>query len=76
MAYTQPIEEEFEILKSGVRHKPTEAEFSAYPGKPLQKIELTGRLGSILDDGRDYRQSDVEEMAQRIWMRKLEKRKK
>ncbi len=75
MAYTKPAEHEFKILKDGVRHVPTEAEWMAYGNGPLQVQRLSGMLGSQLDDGRDYRPAEVFEMARAIWSRELERRR-
>ena len=72
MGYTPATEEEFEIEKDGVRHKPTGAWFTAYPGMALHKV-TRNMLGSVLPDGREYRENDVTEVAQRVWAAELKR---
>ena len=71
--HTQPTEPEFEIENDGVTHKPTGAKFTAYPGMPLHNV-IPNRLGSVLPDGREYRESEVWEMAQKVWADQLRRR--
>lgn len=73
MTHTKPTEDEFRIDENGVTHLPTGAWFEAYPGKPLHRV-TPSMLGSVLADGRDYRQEEVLEMAQQVWAAELKHR--
>jgi hypothetical protein len=59
----KPSEDEFEISKSGVRHRPTDEKFIPYPGKPSDGFWRDGhsdRCGA-------YEQDEVRTMGRKLW---------
>ncbi len=67
MTYEKPVEKEYKTEKDGICHLPTCSRFYPHAGMDeLQLVEL-GKLGSMLENGDDYRQSEVEEMAVKLW---------
>ena len=67
MGRKKPIEAEFKIEKDGIRHLPTNARFYPYAGMEKLQNVMLGSLGSVLPNGDDYRQDEVEEMAVKLW---------
>jgi hypothetical protein len=58
-----PMREEFEIKENEVMHRPTNASWSAYPGKPEPSTYRRSMLGGVLPNGDDYREDEVTAMA-------------
>lgn len=71
MAGTKITPEQFEIQDSGVRHTPTGARFSAYPGRSDFSTVNWGRAGDILPNGDDYRPADILAMAEKLWSQRV-----
>ena len=69
------LREQFEITDQGITHKPTGYSFTPYPGLPGSGNLNKGQLGNVLPSGEDYRPDDVEEMARRLWVEYVQKRK-
>ena len=61
-----PSESEFEVEENEVVHKPTGASWSAYPGRPEPANYRPSLLGSVLRNGDDYREHEVEAIALRL----------
>lgn len=59
-------EDQFEVLGDQVVHLPTGARWSAYPGQREPHIRNLGRLGSVLPNGEDFREDEVERVALRL----------
>ena len=72
--YTPVTEDQFEISDKGVKHKPTQYEFTPYPGQPFSGNKRMGYHGSKLPTGEDYDPSKVDEMMQRLWAAHVKKR--
>lgn len=66
MPGTKVLDDQFEIRENEVIHRPTNARWSAYPGRPEANIRSLGMLGSVLPNGDDYRQDEVERVALRL----------
>lgn len=66
MPRTRVSEDQFEVRQNEVIHLPTNARWSAYPGRPDANIRSLGMLGSVLPNGDDYRQDEVERIALRL----------
>jgi hypothetical protein len=58
-----PKLEEFEVRENEVIHKPTNATWTAYPGRPEPRSYRRSMLGSVLPNGDDYREHEVTAMA-------------
>jgi len=67
MPYTPVTPAQFKLLENGVAHLPTNARFTIHPGGgDLENVEI-GDLGSVLTNGEQYSETEVAEMACRIW---------
>jgi hypothetical protein len=67
--------DQFEISEKGITHKPTGWNFTPYPGNPTDGTIRKGQLGNKLPAGEDYRPHEVEEMARRLWLEHLAKKR-
>jgi hypothetical protein len=64
MLYTAVAADQFEVTRNEVRHKPTGASFTSYPG--LDKVICGvkwGSCGRVLPSGESYSCDEVEAMA-------------
>ena len=61
-----PRLEEFEVSENEVVHTPTNATWTAYPGKPEPHLYQPSMLGSVLPNGDDYREHEVTAMARKL----------
>jgi hypothetical protein len=61
-----PKLEEFEVGENQVIHKPTNATWTAYPGRPEPCSYRLSMLGSVLPNGDDYREHEVTAMALKL----------
>lgn len=67
--HRKPTREEFEITDTGIQHRPTEASFVPFPGKPTQG---TWREGNpILDNGDEYDMEAVKAMMREVLAKEL-----
>jgi hypothetical protein len=73
MPRKRPTTEEFELDENEVVHTPTNATWTAYPGRPEPHIQRRSMLGSVLPNGDDYREDEVTEMALRLLRERLDK---
>jgi hypothetical protein len=64
--YTPVTREQFDLGENEVVHRPTNASWAAYPGRPEPKSFRRGMLGSLLSDGDDYYEAEVTTMALRL----------
>jgi hypothetical protein len=67
MSYTTVTRGQFEVTRNEVKHKPTGATFTSYPG--LDKVICSvkwGKCGSVLPSGENYSCEDVEAMARSL----------
>ena len=64
MPYTKVTRDQFEVSPNKVRHKPTGALFTSYPGRD-KEISHTNwsRCGDVLPNGEDYSRDEVGKMA-------------
>jgi len=67
-----PSETEFEVEENAVVHRPTGATWTAYPGRPEPANYRRAMLGSVLPNGDDYREHEVQEIAFRLLRERLE----
>jgi hypothetical protein len=58
-----PTREEFTVEGDEVTHVPTGAVWWAYEGRPEPWGRRDAMLGSVLENGDDYRPHEVDEMA-------------
>lgn len=68
-----PRIEEFELKENRVVHKPTNATWTAYPGRPEPHLYRPSMLGSVLPNGDDYREGEVTKIALRLLAERLKK---
>jgi hypothetical protein len=68
-----PSVAEFEVDGDEVIHKPTNATWTAYPGRPEPHLFRQSMLGSVLPNGDDYREHEVTEIALRLLRERLDK---
>jgi hypothetical protein len=64
MSYTAVTRDQFEVTRNEVRHKPTGATFTSYPG--LEKVISSvkwGSCGLMLPSGENYSCEEVEALA-------------
>jgi hypothetical protein len=64
MSYTAVMGDQFEVARNEVKHRPTGATFSSYPG--LDRVIASvkwGRCGRVLSSGENYSCDEVEAMA-------------
>jgi hypothetical protein len=69
MSYTAVTRDQFEVTRNEVRHKPTGASFTSYPG--LDKVICSvkwAKCGSVLPSGENYSCEDVEAMARSLML--------
>ena len=64
--HVKPTETEFVVREDEVEHIPTGATWSAYPRRPEPSHYRPAMLGSVLPNGDDYRDHEVEEIALRL----------
>ena len=64
---TLPNRDEYELTDKGWMHTPTGYSFTRHPGSFESGNAREGKLGSVLDDGRDYRPHEVTEMGWKLW---------
>jgi hypothetical protein len=67
MSYTAVTRDQFEVTRNEVRHRPTGAAFTSYPG--LDKVICSvkwGKCGSMLPSGETYSRDDVEALARSL----------
>jgi hypothetical protein len=69
----RPKREEFDVSENEVVHKPTNATWTAYSGRPEPHPCRPSMLGSVLPNGDDYRENEVTEMALRLLAERLTK---
>jgi hypothetical protein len=60
---TLVTEDQFDIEENSVVHRPTNARFSAYPGRPEGHLVNWGITGSVLPNGDDFDREDVANLA-------------
>jgi hypothetical protein len=63
MARTRAAEDQFQVDGNDVIHLPTNARWTAYPGRVEPHIYSPGMVGSVLPSGEDYWREDVEPIA-------------
>ena len=63
MAERKPLPEEFEISDTGILHKPTEASFVPFPGRPTAGTWHDGRLNTTPE----YDAEEVKDMMRKIF---------
>ena len=61
-----PELEEFEVRENEVVHVPTNARFTAYPGRSLLLSHDHGKLGRVLKNGDDYETAEVIRIATQL----------
>jgi hypothetical protein len=69
MSYTAVTRDQFEVKRNEVRHRPTGASFTSYPG--LDKVIASvkwGKCGRVLPSGENYSSEDVEAMARSLML--------
>lgn len=66
MTRTRVTEDQFRVDENEVTHTPTNARWSAYPGRPEPAVYSPGMLGSVLPNGDDYWREDVEPIALKL----------
>jgi hypothetical protein len=69
MSYTAVTRDQFEVSRNEVRHKPTGASFTSYPG--LDKVIASvkwGKCGRVLPSGENYSSEEVEAMAKSLML--------
>lgn len=66
MARTRVTEDQFRVDENGVTHTPTNARWTAYPGRPEPSVINWGMVGSVLPNGDDYWREDVEPIALKL----------
>ena len=59
-------EDEFDREENSVTHRPLNATFYAYPGRPEIHRHIVGHLGSVLPNGDDYDVESVWRIARRL----------
>jgi len=59
MTRTKVTADQFRLEGNKVVHIPTNARWTAYPGRPEPHMENLGMLGSVLPNGDDYCKEDV-----------------
>jgi hypothetical protein len=69
MSYTAVTRDQFEVTRNEVRHRPTGALFTSYPG--LDKVIASvkwGKCGRVLPSGENYSSDEVEAMARTLML--------
>jgi hypothetical protein len=69
MSYNAVTRDQFEVTRNEVRHKPTGASFTSYPG--LDRVICNvkwGKCGQVLPSGEDYSCEEVEVMARSLML--------
>jgi hypothetical protein len=61
-----PKPEEFEVKANEIVHRPTNATWTAYPGRREAHLFRRSMLGSVLPNGDDYREDEVTQMALKL----------
>jgi hypothetical protein len=69
-----PAEDQFEVLENKVVHTPTGATWEAYPGRKGHSHYRAAQLGSVLDNGDDFREDQVTELALKLLAGRLAKK--
>lgn len=67
MARTRPAADEFARGYRWIVHLPTGARWETCETSVRLRLTELGGLGSVMRDGRDYREYEVSEMAQALW---------
>src|SRR5688572_5637961 len=62
----KPDPHEFEFIKNGIVHKPTNAKFTHYPGRTDIEWINYGHAGDVLPNGDDYDRDEIRQMAQKL----------
>jgi hypothetical protein len=62
----RPTRAEFEIGQNEVVHMPTNATWTAYPGRAEAKSFRPSRLGTVLPSGADYDVDEVKALAMKL----------
>ena len=60
---TKVTEDQFKVEENAVVHLPTNARWTAYPGRAEPHLYSPGMIGSVLRSGEDYWSEDVEPIA-------------
>ena len=63
MARAQVSEDQFRVEEDEVIHLPTNARWTAHPGRREPHLYSLGMVGSVLHNGDDYWREDVEPIA-------------
>ena len=63
--------EEFDISPTGVIHRPTGATWTAYRDSIFAHMYTRSMLGSVLPNGDDYKEAEVEAMAKQLLARRF-----
>lgn len=66
MGRMYPSESEFDVSEHQVVHRPTNASWSVSAGQS-QMTYFKGMLGSVLPNGDDYREDEVQQMGLRLF---------
>jgi hypothetical protein len=62
--YTKVTRDQFEVSRNEIRHKPTGAAFTSYPGRDKEISHINwGRCGDVLPNGDDYSRNEVGKIA-------------
>ena len=71
MPYTPVTPAQFKLLENGVAHLPTNARFTIHPGGGNLETSKLGVWVRVLTNGEQYSETEVAEMACRIWKEHL-----
>jgi hypothetical protein len=63
---TLVTEDQFDIEENSVVHRPTNARFSACPGRPEGRLANWGHAGAELPNGDDFDRDDVARVALKL----------
>jgi hypothetical protein len=67
MPHTKADRDQFEIGRNSLRHRPTNASFTSYPGRDKEIATVNwGMLGNRLHNGDDYSQDEVLKIAMEL----------
>jgi hypothetical protein len=68
----KPTPAEFEISKTGIRHRPTKERFAAHPGKPVDGQWQDGHTLAAAE----YDQDEIRQMGRKLWAKHIAERKR
>lgn len=71
MATIKASRDQFRLDGDKVHHEPTGAWWSAYPDQDHASFMNAGRLGDVLENGAEYDEYEVQEMALTILRERL-----